>query len=103
MKLDRNINPDGKGKYALVKLRVAGVGGVVKLDDGTECGVIPLAAIDYGDTPETEFFVIRLKDKYAASALLQYAKDAGLDDPEYASEIMRLAEKSLRMEARRPD
>ena len=72
MKLDRNINGNGRGKYALLKLR--------KLDDWLQSGAtaeVPApireaiallereGMLDWGDKPETEFFLIRLKDKYA--------------------------------------
>lgn len=95
MKLDQNINADGKGKYALIKLR--------EVDEGceqvTEFGKhiewrFPDNAIDFGSTPDTEFFVIRLKDKYAAPALRAYAFAVTVDDPEYADEIHALAQKA---------
>lgn len=94
MKLDRNINPDGKGKYALLKQRELSHSQSVHVSDAvdmlSECGII-----DYGGTPETDFFVIRLKDKYAAPALEAYANAALLDDQdEYAKEIFVLAHKA---------
>lgn len=54
MKLDRNINPDGRGKYALINLR----------RNTIEWG---------GPTPEEQFFVLKLKDEFAAPALRAYA------------------------------
>ena len=101
MKLDRNLNLNGMGKYALLKLR--------QLEDyreQTPFGDIakPIAdalqllqdrgILDWGNTPETEFFVIRLKDKYARGALQNYADAARQDDPEYAGEIYDMAERS---------
>ena len=99
MKLDRNINADGMGKYALLKLR--------KLDEFRESepfGEIPstiLTALEvleaYGILDrgragtEAEFFVIRLKDKYAGDALGSYALAAMEDDREYAYEIAEMA------------
>ena len=71
MKLDRNSNPDGKGKYTLINNRTN--------------------KVEYGDTPEDEFFVIKLKDKYANAALAAYSDAARADDPEYADEVLRLA------------
>lgn len=71
MKLDRNTNPHGRGKYALIKLRVAG--GKNKACQSLGFSTIPNEAIDYGDTPDTEFFVLRLKDQFAAPALRAYA------------------------------
>ena len=92
MKLDRNINPDGRGKYALVKLRT-------KIPDPEDAQQVQRAVnimmknnvLDLGNTPDTEFFVIRLKDKYAAPALHAYARAAQEDDLEYAAEISMLA------------
>lgn len=105
MKLDRNRSPDSPGKYALIKIR--------KLDEMLQ--VIPAPRIhsekvieiqhalrvleeagilDWCDTPETEAFVIRLKDKHAGGALYQYATSAFLDDLEYAHDIMDLAKRS---------
>jgi hypothetical protein len=91
MKLDRNVNASGRGKYALVKLRNVG-----QLDDYHFPGRLFKALerinmLDWGDKPETEFFVIRLKDKYAQAALHAYAIAAREEDPEYADEIEALA------------
>ena len=54
MKLDRNINPDGSGKYALINLRTQ--------------------KIEWGNTPATEFFVIKIKDRFAEQAFHGYIK-----------------------------
>jgi hypothetical protein len=102
MKLDRNINSNGRGKYALLKLR--------KLDDYNAqetFGVVakPIAdalktledagILDWGIAgTEAEFMVIRLKDKYARPALTAYAQAASGDDREYADEIFALADRS---------
>lgn len=100
MKLDRTINPNKRGKYALLKLR--------KLDLFTEQGafgevaapiadairVLEIAGIlDWGiEGSESEFFVLRLKDVYAANALSAYATTAHLDgETEFASDIQALA------------
>jgi len=90
MKLDRNINPDGKGKYALIKLRVASP----PFGINPYYAHVPLDAIDYGEG-DNDFFVIRLKDKYASEALATYASKAREDgQTEYAAEIMELALKA---------
>lgn len=103
MKLDRKINDNGRGKYALLKLR--------KLDEFTEPGdpfqqVAPKIAdaiktledagiLDWGLTgTDAEFFVMRLKDRHARLALHAYAESAHHDDPEYAGEIGELASRS---------
>lgn len=75
MKLDRNVNPDGLGKYALFNLRTNTV----------EWGVA------YSDD---EFFVLKLKDCYASAALYAYARAAEADDPEYAAEVRVLAQRA---------
>ena len=91
MKLDRNINPNGRGKYALIKLRE--IHHLVESNNAvcTPEFNVPQSAVDFGGTPDTDFFVIRLKDKYAAKALTAYACAAAADDPEYAEEILELA------------
>jgi len=107
MKLDRNINPSGRGKYALVKMREL-TNREIKSDFSATSAVEALAKkgiVDFGGTPETDFFVIRLKDKYAGAALEAYAdsvrKDG--DNEEYAKEIYDLALKAQAMKSRRPD
>lgn len=98
MKLDRNLGI-GRGKYALIKLRVSGPIGVVP-----EWLVIPKEAVDFGDHPDSDFFVIRLKDKYAAPALAAYAMAAFADDQEYGLEVLNLAKQAAeRLNKRRPD
>lgn len=75
MKLDRNLNPDGKGKYALINLRT---------------NKIEFGRID----TEDEFFVIKLRDRNARAALLAYATEIDARDPEFAAEVVQLAERS---------
>jgi hypothetical protein len=93
MKLDHNTNLEGRGKYALLRLREWPHGYSPECQDAFDL-LVEANAIDFGDTPETEFFVVRLKDKYAAAALRAYADAAQEDDPEYAYEIRMLAEKA---------
>lgn len=94
MKLDRNISGNaGRGKYAILKLRV--------FDDLSDVAakraesafdeLLNLGILDFGMTPETEFFVIYLKDEYAQAALDAYAEAAVDDDVEYAEEVGALA------------
>jgi hypothetical protein len=72
MRLDRNVNPDGRGKYALINLRTN--------------------QVEWGDKAADEFFVLKLKDKYAMTALDAYAQAAELDgNTEWADEIRELA------------
>lgn len=104
MKLDRNINDNRRGKYALLKLR--------KLDEFTDpadpwqqvapkiTGAIKVlqdaGILDWGPVgTEAEFMVIRLKDKYAAGALYEYALAAERDgETEFAAEIREMAKRS---------
>lgn len=109
MKLDRNLGI-GRGKYALIKLRerVAPIIAYETADVtgglGNTYSVVLSEAIDFGDKPETDFFVIRLKDKYACAALTAYAMAANEDDPEYAIEIKKLADLAFRSpHKKRPD
>ncbi len=85
MKLDRNVNPDGLGKYALINLRKSGI---MWEEDGKL--QVPTEAVCFGHD-EKDFFVIRLSDPCAAAALWAYADAAEQFDPEYGAEIEKLA------------
>lgn len=75
MKLDRNLNQNGKGKYALLNLRTN--------------------KIEWGMTnSEDEFFVIKLKDRNSRAALLAYAAEIDARDPEFAAEVVQLADRA---------
>jgi len=74
MKLDKNENENGRGKYALINLRTN--------------------KIEWGDNEEDEFFVIKLKDVNAGPALREYAKSIREFDEEFADEVILLAEKA---------
>jgi hypothetical protein len=104
MKLDRNLNLNGRGKYALIKLRE--VHHLVESANShcTPIYELPVHVVDFGNSPGTDFFVIRLKDKYAAKALTAYACAAAEDDPEYAEEILELARRAeLHPDKKKPD
>ena len=75
MKLDRNINSDGKGKYALINLRTNKV----------EWGVVD---------SEEEFFVLKLKDRHSMVALIAYANSVREIDQEFADEVLELVARS---------
>ncbi|WP_050400465.1 hypothetical protein [Bradyrhizobium embrapense] len=106
MKLDRNLSGDGRGKYGLIlnrELAQRAAEAVVGAKPGNQVTESQLEAmkivnavsfleamgiIDWGTTPETEFFVMRLKDEHAGAALAAYATDAKAHgDPEYANQI----------------
>lgn len=73
MKLDRNVNPDGGGKYALVnlrKLRTTEDGAVLAAFETLDlAGLIQHGA---SDGPGEQFFVMKYKDQFTAPALLGY-------------------------------
>ena len=99
MRLDRNTNPDGTGKYALIKLRLDPLIASVDVNQKggpVDCLCVDKRAVDIGSTPDTEFFVIRLKDKYAANALQAYAVSCKAEDPEFSRDIKELAMKARR-------
>lgn len=102
MRLDRNENPDGCGKYALLKLRR-----LENYRNGTFQALHPSIVkaietleregiLDWGARgTESEFMVIRLKDKYAQGALLEYAAAAERDgDTEWGQEIREMASRA---------
>lgn len=100
MKLDRNINADGRGKYGLIKNRrleeIMAGRDVDAMDVRDAIEVLERAGIiDWGSTPGTEFFAIRIKDKYAGGALTTYAQYAIRDgEVEYGQEIMQMAKRA---------
>lgn len=103
MNLDRNENKDGKGKYALILLR--------QLQPANPHDIHALAqqvarkpdCIDLGNRgSDSEFFVLRLKDKYAADALEAYGQ-AILDDPKAPPELIPYANQVLAMSVRARD
>ena len=97
MKLDRNINKSGKGKYALINLRK------IPSDPRTpvelaEAILTNPECVEFGmvGSPD-EFFVIKLKDRYASRALAGYAQAVDLDaegDQEYSLEMSKIANRS---------
>ena len=105
MILDRNLNQDGKGKYALVRLR--------GIEKGSEAHslllrLFELGYLDWGVVGDAdEFFVIKLRDKFSFQALKAYADEVekAADDPgigsresvrlsRYALDVMKLARRS---------
>lgn len=106
MKLDRNIKKNkGKGKYALIKLRELKLPLETTADKNIV--MVPVESVDYGEptAPGNDFFVIRLRDQFAAWALTSYAaaaRKAGMI--EYSNEIMELAIKaSHHPQKKKPD
>lgn len=95
MKMDRNINDGGLGKYAVVNLRklkpymnVPEVAEALKVLEAAE-------ALEWGRTGEPdEFFLIKLKDINAEHALIAYADQANITDKEFAGEVYELAQRA---------
>jgi hypothetical protein len=91
MKMDRNINGDGKGKYAVVRLR--------NISPGDEAHKLlkrleKLGHLDWGIVGQPdEFFLVKLRDKYAASAIRGYA-DAVLADSQQEPDPQRSRDKA---------
>lgn len=73
MKLDRNINADGRGKYALIQMRET----TLDRERSTivnGCFQVPVKAVRFGsESPGDMFFVLKYKDKFAHVALRAYA------------------------------
>lgn len=100
MRLDRNTNADGRGKYAIVKLRpAAGLNAQACINLLERAGLL-----SYGTKPGEEFFVMKLTDKYAGWALKAYAQAAVNDgEHEFAADVMELAEKADTALRKKPD
>lgn len=108
MKLDRNINSSGKGKYAVINLRK------IPTDPRTaeELAAAILAnpeAVEFGavGSPE-EFWLIKLRDRYATPAIMGYAMGIAFDpegDPEYQADVVEMGKRSETMHplCKRPD
>lgn len=100
MKLDRNINGTGRGKYGLVNNRK-----LAEVDEGGPSQPDPIAVrdaiavlehagiLDWGtEGTASEFFVIKLRDECSQDALYAYANEASrLVGKEYAEEVIHLA------------
>lgn len=114
MKLDRNINPDGRGKYALIHLRELHELEYANIEvqkEGEHRPVnIPSKAIHIGNEgPGEQFFVIKYKDEFAAPALWAYsdavkekARILSYSDERKAKELYEFAEE-IEAEARQAE
>lgn len=100
MKMDRNINPDGSGKYALLNLRkLKQIKETTRKDFDLqrrleaavavlkETGVLEMGQVG----TENEFFPIKLKDVHSHAALIAYANHAANEQPEFAKEVLDMA------------
>lgn len=114
MKLDRNLNMDGKGKYCLIKLRKTGV---FDPDGKVFQALATLEAeglLHWGnESPGDQFFVMKYKDRFTYEGLMGYAMavksfaDKGMSENrmspkefdgwmEWHAEILREAEAAQR-------
>ncbi len=91
MKLDRTLTQGKRGKYSLILERNVENYGDPIINDAVaflkQANVLDDSVVG----EPGEFFVLRLKDKYAGDALAAYAAAALADDPEYAQEIANMA------------
>lgn len=117
MKLDRNLNPDGRGKYALLKLRRQEK--PISLEATTAATTLKDAGLLHfgNEAPGEQFFVMKYKDRFTAPALrayavavMQHAQNPILTPDEkqrrslieYAEEITREAEEAERLGEKLP-
>lgn len=105
MKMDRNLNADGLGKYAVINLRRlnatnGNIGAFERWSPEVAQALKTLedvGALEWGTVgTRDEFFLIKLKDKHAQAALLGYAASAEEDDFEWAEEVAEMARRSGR-------
>jgi hypothetical protein len=96
MKMDRNVNDDGLGKYALINLRrlneLCGNPGIFqRWTPGVEQALKTLdelGVLEWGSKGEQdEFFVVKLKDINSPGAIAGYANEADKTDNEWADEV----------------
>lgn len=93
MKLDRNKNG---GKYAIIRLRDLMKMRGTDSPEALQVGELASQGFVEFATPgsRSEFFVVKLNDRYAKAALLAYADAAEADDPEYAADVRELASRT---------
>lgn len=105
MKLDRNKNPDGRGKYALVQMRELGPdeSELLRTRAGDEEKMITLPASAFrtgAESPGDMFFVLKYKDRFAAAALFAYPNEVmrfarGLTQCQHRDELMEYGDEVL--------
>lgn len=113
MKLIRNTTPDGRCKYALVRLdKIRAMDMSANFLNRVEDALSVLyntGFLEYaGKNDPEEAFVIKLKDAHAPAALLAYAQSAHRPgehrDDELAADVLDLVERAQQHPGRhRPD
>lgn len=96
MKLDRHINGDGLGKYAVINMRKLSLcetsdspfhRWTPAIEDALRV-LEEAGALEWGRVGEQdEFFLVKLKDINAPGALTGYAYAAAATDKEWAEEV----------------
>jgi hypothetical protein len=94
MLLDRNISTDGKGKYALIKLRE--IPGTPRTPEELAAAILAHPeCVDWGGKgSDSEFFLLRLKDKWSPAALRAYHEAAVAEDMDWAFQVLALAHRA---------
>ena len=94
MKLDRDLDVHGKGKYALINLRK--IPGNPRTAQELAAAILANPeCVEFGKAgQQDEFFVIKLKDTFSEAALKAYSSEAYPIDPEYSDRIFSLAERA---------
>jgi len=94
MKLDRNEDASGIGKYILINTRKFKKMPITAQELAAAILADP-HCVEFGEVgSRNEFFAIKLKDIHATPALTSYAMSARLKDPEYGAEVLALTERS---------
>lgn len=98
MKLDRNINSNGTGKYAIINLRklIGITSGQMQFDVQSALNKLESAGVlEWGTVggPD-ECFLIKLKDRHAHAALTAYAQDARPFDSEWADQVLEMTKRA---------
>lgn len=98
MRLTRNETPDGKCKYALVrldKLRKLSEDDRLIAESAAQM-LVKMGLLEYGEPgSEDEFFAIKLKDINAPGGLEGYAIRASATDAELSKDVMELAGRAM--------
>lgn len=96
MRLDRNVNTNGRGKYAVVKLRKLPDDPGKRADCEHAMRILANNSMLFMDKPgdENEFFVLMLKDNFSGAALYTYAEVTSDVLPEYSSDVKELARRA---------
>jgi hypothetical protein len=96
MKMDRNINADGSGKYVVVNMRklraLRDTNEQMRPDIIEALRVLSNAgALEWGSVgAEDEFFLVKLKDRHSLLAIQAYADSIRMSDPEFADEVYEM-------------